>query len=121
MENVRAGVDKRGALNGGGDFNVRQNKINITAAIHGNQNKGRTTGTTERINLLDVPQTSVFQNNYNKTNGGFLFAKLGVDYFITNRTTLSLSGIKVHGQFNLTRTLILKQTVCIIREKIKLE
>lgn len=98
--NVRAGVDKRGALNGGGDFNVRQNKINITAAINGNQNKSQTTGTTDRINLLDVPQTTVFQNNYNKTTGGFLFAKLGIDYFITNRTTLSLSGIKVHGQFS---------------------
>ena len=103
--NMRAGVDKRGALNGGGDFNVRQNKINITAAIHGNQNKGITTGTTDRINLLDVPQTSVSQDNYNKTKGGFLFAKLGIDYFITNRTTLSLSGIKVHGQFNPNETI----------------
>ncbi|MEP6949545.1 MAG: TonB-dependent receptor [Ginsengibacter sp.] len=98
--NVRAGVDKRGALNGGGDFNVRQNKVNITASINGHQNKGITTGTTDRINLPDVPQTSVSQNNYNKTTGGFVFAKLGMDYFITNRTTLSLSGIKVHGQFN---------------------
>ncbi len=98
--NVRAGVDKRGALNGGADFNVRQNKINITAAINGNQNKGQTTGNTERTNLLDVPQTTVFQNNYNKTNGGFLFGKIGIDYFVTNRTTLSLTGIKVHGEFN---------------------
>jgi outer membrane receptor protein involved in Fe transport len=65
----------------------------------GNQNKGRTTGTTDRLNIQDVPQTSIFQNNYNKTNGGFLFGKLGVDYFVTNRTTLSLAGIKVHGQF----------------------
>ena len=61
--NVRAGVDKHGALNGGGDFNLRQDKINITAAINGNQNKGVTTGTTDRLNLLDVPQTSVSQNN----------------------------------------------------------
>lgn len=98
--NIRVGVDKRGAVNGGADFNVRQNKINITAAINGNQNKGQTTGTTERTNLLDVPQTSVFQNNYNKTKGGFLFGKIGIDYFLTNRTTLTLTGIKVHGQFN---------------------
>ena len=98
--NVRAGVDKRGAMNGGGDFSFRQNKLNFTAAINGNQNKGRTTGTTDRLNLLDVPQTSVLQSNYNRTIGGFLFGKIGLDYFVTNRTTLSLTGIKVHGQFN---------------------
>lgn len=98
--NVRAGVDKRGALNGGGDFSVRQDKLNISASVMGNQNKGRTSGTTDRLNLLDVPQTSIFQNNYSRTVGGFLFGKVGLDYFLTNRTTLSLSGIRVHGEFN---------------------
>ena len=103
--NVRAGVDKRGALNGGGDFSFRQNKFNFTAAAMGNQNKSRTTGITDRLNLLDAPQTNIYQNNYNKTIGGFLFAKLGMDYFVTNRTTLSLTGIKVHGEFNPNETI----------------
>ncbi|MFT3980562.1 MAG: TonB-dependent receptor [Ferruginibacter sp.] len=98
--NVRAGIDKRGAVNGGLDFNIRQNKVNFSASVNGNQNKGRTTGTTERISELTTPQTIISQRNYNKTKGGFLFAKAGVDYFATNRTTLSLSGIKVHGEFN---------------------
>ena len=103
--NLRAGVDKRGAINGGGDFSFRQNKLNFTAAINGNQNKGRTTGITDRLNLLDIPQTSVLQSNYNKTKGGFLFGKIGLDYFVTNRTTLSLTGIKVHGEFNPNETI----------------
>lgn len=103
--NLRAGIDKRGAVNGGGDFNIRQGKVNVTASFMGNQNKGRTTGTTERVNLQDVPQTTVFQNNYNKTKGGFLFGKLGFDYFVTNRTTLSLAGIRVHGQFSPAETI----------------
>lgn len=98
--NVRAGVNKRGAVNGGFDFNVRQNKINFSASFNGNQNKERTTGETLRSSLLSDPQTVVSQNNYNRTTGGFLFGKVGIDYFATNRTTLSLSGIKVHGQFN---------------------
>jgi ferric enterobactin receptor len=98
--NVRAGIDKRGAINGGGDFSFRQNKFNFNAALMVNQNKGRTTGTTERVNLLDVPQTTVNQSNFNKTTGGFLFGKVGFDYFVTNRTTLSLTGIRVHGEFN---------------------
>ena len=98
--NVRLGVDKRGALNAGGDFSLRQNKFNFTAAINGNQNKGITTGTTERINLLTTPLTTVDQSTYNQTIGGFLFGKVSIDYFISNKTTLSLSGIKVHGEFN---------------------
>ena len=103
--NVRVGIDKRGAVNGGGDFNVRQNKVNISASLMGNQMKGITTGTTDRLNLQDVPQTTVSQNNYNKTNGGFIFAKLGADYFITNKTTLSLTGFKVHGEFKPSETI----------------
>lgn len=98
--NVRAGVDKRGAVNGGVDFNVRQDKINFNVSVNGNQNKARTTGTTERISQLTTPQTITDQNNYNKTSGGFIFAKAGLDYFATNKTTFSLSGIKVHGEFN---------------------
>ena len=97
--NVRAGVDKRGAVNGGGDFNVRQGKINVSASAMINQNRGRSTGTTDRLNLGDVPNTLITQNNYNKTKGGFMFGKLGLDYFVTNRTTLSLAGVRVHGEF----------------------
>ncbi|MEJ7770163.1 MAG: carboxypeptidase regulatory-like domain-containing protein, partial [Chitinophagaceae bacterium] len=97
---VRVGIDKRGALNGGGDISVRQFKINLSASIMGNQNKGQTTGSTNRVNLTDIPQTAINQNNFNKSNGGILFAKLGLDYFITKKTTLSLSAIKVHGEFS---------------------
>ncbi|MEP6750360.1 MAG: TonB-dependent receptor [Bacteroidota bacterium] len=103
--NLRAGVDKRGAMNGGFDFNVRENKINLSASLMANQMKGRTTGTTDRLNLLDTPQTTINQQNLNKTNGGFLFAKLGFDYFITNKTTFSLTGFKVHGEFKPTETI----------------
>jgi outer membrane receptor protein involved in Fe transport len=98
--NVRAGVDKRGAVNGGADFNVHQGKINFNASLFGNQNKSRTTGTTERISQLTTPQTITDQTNFNKTTGGFIFGKVGVDYFASNRNTFSLSGVKVHGEFN---------------------
>lgn len=98
--NLRAGVDKRGALNGGADFNLRQNKVNISASVMGNQMKARTNGTTDRNNFADVPSTTINQENANKTNGGFVFGKLGLDWFLTNRTTLSIAGIKVHGSMN---------------------
>jgi ferric enterobactin receptor len=103
--NIRAGVDKRGAINSGLDLNLRQNKFNLTASVNFNQNKSRTTGTTDRLNLLDTPQTSIFQDNFNKTTGAFIFGKLGVDYFVTNRSTISLSAIRVHGEFNPNETI----------------
>ncbi len=97
--NVRAGVDKRGAVNGGLDLSVRQQKFNFSIAGMINQNKSRSTGTTDRLNLFEQPNTSIFQNNYNKTSGAFAFGRVGFDYFATNRTTFSVSGVKVHGEF----------------------
>ncbi|WP_343743793.1 outer membrane beta-barrel protein [Chitinophaga sp.] len=97
--NLRAGVDKRGALNAGADFNARQGKINFSASAMGNQMKSRTTGNTDRLNFGDDPNTHILQNNANRQNGGFAFGKVGVDWFATNRTTFSISGIKVHGEF----------------------
>jgi len=103
--NLRAGIDKRGAINGGGDFNVRQGKINFTASGMINQNKSSTTGTTDRLNLFENPQTSIYQTNNNRTSGGFMFGRVGLDYFMTNRTTFSLAGIKVHGEFKPNETI----------------
>ncbi len=98
--NVRAGIDKRGAVNGGVDFNARQGKVNFFGSVNVNQMKGRTTGTTNRLNFGDTPKTFIDQTNFNKTTGAFVFARAGVDYFATNRTTISLAGFKVHGEFN---------------------
>jgi len=96
--NIMAGVDRRGGINAGGNFNIRQNKVNFSAAVMMNQMKNRTTGTTDRLNYGDT-QTHVFQSNLNKTNGAFVFGKLGLDYYITNRATITIAGIKVHGEF----------------------
>ena len=98
--NLRAGVDKRGGINGGADFNVREGKVNFSASANVNQMRGVTTGTTERLNFVDTPQTQINQTNYNKMKGGFAFGRVGLDYFLTNRTTLSIAGIKVHGEFH---------------------
>ncbi len=34
-----------------------------------------------------------------------MFGKVGLDYFVTNKTTLSISGIKVHGEFKPNETI----------------
>lgn len=102
--NIIAGVDRRGGMNGGGNFSVRQNKFNFSAAVMTNQMRNKSTGTTDRLNFGD-PQTHVFQNNLNKTKGAFVFGKVGLDYYVTNRATLSISGIKVHGEFHPNETI----------------
>ncbi|MEP6465331.1 MAG: outer membrane beta-barrel protein, partial [Parafilimonas sp.] len=96
--NLMAGVDSRGGINGGGNFNARQGKINFSAAVNVNQRKGHTTGFTNRSYFGDT-LTNINQNSVTNNNGSFVFGKLGIDYYVTNRTTFSLSGIKVHGEF----------------------
>jgi outer membrane receptor protein involved in Fe transport len=98
--NVTVGVDKRGGVNGGASFNVRQDKFNFTASVFGNQMRNRGTSSTDIRNLLTSPNLLVEQSGKNRMSGGFLFGRVGVDYFATNRTTYSLSYIKVHGAFN---------------------
>lgn len=98
--NLRAGVDKLGAVNGGADFNVRQGKVNFFGSLNYNQRKSNTVGSVNRLSLLDTPQTLINQNNEDKSTGRFIFGRAGLDYFVTNRTTLSLAGFRVNGKFN---------------------
>ena len=102
--NISAGVDSRGGINAGANFNVRQNKLNFSAAGMLHQMKGNTTGTTDRTNLGDT-LTKVSQTDISKMNGAFVFGKLGLDYYVTNRATISLGLIKVHGKFDPNETI----------------
>lgn len=96
---LRAGVDSRGGGNFGGDFNVRSGKFNVSLNTHSNLNRSITTATTARTDYYANPDVRSYQDDVNKQNGAFIFGRLGLDYFITNRTTLSIAGIKVHGEF----------------------
>jgi len=96
--NLRAGVDSRGGLNGGLDFNARQGKFNLSANAMYHQNKDRTTGYTNRTDLSTTPNLQTLQQNTQTGGGGFMFGRVGLDYFMTNRTTFSLTGTKVHGE-----------------------
>src|SRR5579862_6651372 len=103
--NVRVGVNKYGAVNGGGDFNVREGKINLSASAFVNQMRDKTHGTTIRQNLIDTPQTAIQQANYDLNKGAFVFGRVGLDYFASNRNTFSLAGIRVHGSFEPSQVL----------------
>jgi outer membrane receptor protein involved in Fe transport len=96
---LRAGVDSRGGGNLGGDYNVRSGKFNVSFNGHSNLNRSYITATTERTDFYSNPDVRSYQDDVNKNNGAFVFGRLGLDYFVTNRTTLSISGMKVHGEF----------------------
>jgi outer membrane receptor protein involved in Fe transport len=103
--NLNAGVDKRGGINGGGSFSVRQNKLNVTVSAFGNQMRNRSTGTTDIRSLFTNPNLLVNQNSQTRMKGGFLFGRIGLDYFATNRLTFSVGVVRVHGEFNPTTML----------------
>ncbi len=96
---VRAGIDSRGKINGGGDINLRQNKFNVSLNANYNQRKSIGTGTTDRDNFLTIP--SSVHNESDGTNlGSFRFLRGGIDYFADNRNTISVGANYVHGSFD---------------------
>jgi len=97
--NIRANVDSRGRIGGGGDINLRQQKVNIFASGMYNQRKSIATGHTERENFYSTPQVNQYQTDRSTSLGGFGFGRAGLDYFISNRNTLSASVNFARGQF----------------------
>ncbi|HET9824462.1 MAG TPA: TonB-dependent receptor, partial [Chitinophagaceae bacterium] len=91
--NVRAGVDMRGKFNGGGDINVRQGKVNFFANANYGQRRSISKGTTDRYTFLKNPYTNLHQEDKTINNGFFAFGRAGLDYFVDNRNTFTLSGI----------------------------
>ena len=96
--NIRAGVDSRGKINGGGDINLKQGKINFFASANYNQRKSIAEGTVFSSNLT-APKTDVNQASKTISNGSFAFGRAGFDYLMDNRNTLTVSGVAVRGNF----------------------
>lgn len=92
---VRAGVDKYGGANAGASLNARENKINISADINGRLNRDRGTSSIERVSQ-GSPDTYLNQQQLDTSRGGMFFGRVGLDYFVNNRTTLSLTGFAMH-------------------------
>ncbi|WP_295185469.1 outer membrane beta-barrel family protein [Sediminibacterium sp.] len=107
---LRMGVDSRGRFNGGGDINIRQNKLNFTGSGVLNQRKSISEGITDRNNTLAVP--SNIYNLQNSTNQGYFgFFRGGLDYFVDNRNTLSITANFNRGQFDNDQTQRVDSTI----------
>ncbi|MEP6712407.1 MAG: outer membrane beta-barrel family protein [Ferruginibacter sp.] len=98
--NLRASVDSRGKPGFGGDINIKQNKINFFAASQVGFRRSITQVNTSRIDFLGKDSAAHFtQSNKPFINGLFAFGRLGFDYFIDNRNTITISGNAVNGHF----------------------
>lgn len=94
---LRSNIDSRGRAGFGGDVNIRQNKVNFFANGMFNQRKSISTGNTERLTYGN-PDIAYSQTDKNTMSGQFGFGRAGIDYFISNRNTLTLSGMFARGK-----------------------
>jgi outer membrane receptor protein involved in Fe transport len=88
--NLRTNIDSRAKVGLGADINVRQNKINVFASANINQRKSIGEGSTSRTTLGMRPNNSL-QQDKSVMEGLFGFGRVGFDYFIDNRNTVTLT------------------------------
>ena len=93
---VRAGADRYGGANAGASLNVRESKINFSADINYRRTRDITTSSIGRLDYSTTPNTFLNQQELDTSKGSMYFGRVGLDYFITNHTTLSLTGFAMH-------------------------
>ncbi len=100
--NIRAGIDQRGKFNGGGDFNLRQQKVNIFLSGQYGERKSVATSEVNSTNYATstTPEIDLHQSINNTTTGHFAFLRGGFDYLMDNRNTLTFAGTIVRGKFD---------------------
>lgn len=98
MLNAGTGDKYNGTLN----FNYRQNKVNLFTNVSFRQ--FRMTGLTvsDRITSLEMGESSLFQNQDFIRQGQFISLRGGMDYFVNNSNTITISGGYNTRAFNLT-------------------
>jgi outer membrane receptor protein involved in Fe transport len=94
---IRAGIDKRGGYNFGGNINIKEGKFNFFGSANINHRKTISPGTTDRLTFISDPEYQLHQVDSNVSSSHFVFGRLGMDFFLDNRNTFSFSGTLVHG------------------------
>ena len=99
--NVRVNADSRARFGGGGDINMRQNKINVFASGMVMQRKSIATGFTDRTTrtFTDTSFLSA-QRDRNDMEGLMGFGRFGFDYFMDIRNTLTVTANFARGNFS---------------------
>jgi len=106
---ISAGFDSHGAPNALAGLNLRQGKVNFTVNAMYNGMNAKTVGNTDRFSYLPevdnpnvIDTTHLLQGDLQRNKGHFMFEQIGADWFVSNKTTLSASYIRVDGAFKPT-------------------
>lgn len=104
---IMGGIGTNDRYNGMASLNIKQGKFNVFGMYNYNTQTNNNDGFTNRNNM--VPTTTTYtgtinkyynQTDTNRMKNTFQFARAGFDYYINNRSTLTISGNYVHGAFN---------------------
>lgn len=97
---VSAGGGHPDILNGNLTLNARQGKFNVFASGAYNRSGGRAQGKTLRQNKNNGVLSNYFnQYSWNESQRRFTSLRFGLDFFATNRSTISLTQNIVGGNF----------------------
>ena len=99
---VALGVGQNDRYNGMVNLNAHEGRLNLAAFYNINSTQNPSEGFTHRIvkNTEGVAQKYFDQTTNNVLDNYFQMGKLGLDYSVNNRNTLSLSGTISDGKFN---------------------
>lgn len=97
--NINASLDSRLRPGFGGDINIRQNKVNLFARGRVGFRKSISTVNNTRTDFFEDATAHLQQHNNPINRGYFGFGRMGMDYFIDNRNTLTIGGSYARGEF----------------------
>lgn len=100
---VSVGAGTQNRYNGMFNLNLHQDRWNVTSFYNFNSSKNIAPGYTYRTNLNSDGSVANYFNQYTTVNFDNIFqiGRIGVDYSLNNRNTLTLSGTTVGGKFNI--------------------
>lgn len=97
MGNIGTG-DRYGAM---GNINLKESPFNFSLMYNFNSAINNNDGKTRRKDLYKDTVVDYFnQDNLTRMSNLFHFGRLGIDYNINNRNTISIAGNVVNGNFN---------------------
>ncbi|MCD6069332.1 MAG: hypothetical protein K0S33_4158 [Bacteroidetes bacterium] len=97
---IMGGIGNIDRYNGMVNLNIKENPWNFSLMYNYNTGTNLTTGYTDRVNLYNGAVVNYF-NQDNKTRGQntFQMGRLGIDYSINNRNSISFAQMAMMGAF----------------------
>lgn len=96
---IGLGVGSGKRYNGTLNLNVKEGRWNVSGFYNGTRSQNPTLGYVFQENLAD--QRIFNQNTHTTFDNSFQIGRVGVDYSINNRNTLTVAGNIVNGTFNI--------------------